>query len=227
MVALARPGLIAKLPGWGAAAGAAAVGVAVVVLPAAWLDGAVDASGVTALLPVAAPPLGATARAVLALGGGALTAAVAWAALYLLFGRGGLFAPRRLRADGAPAVRRADAHPDAPPRRPFFAAELTGSPAPLGAARAPEPAMTMRMSAPAARAVPADLDTPLSALDPAAIPLVPREPVRPVAPLAPGERLQTFALTPPAPRVQPVGGTPSIEALLRRLDEGAGRVAAR
>ena len=76
--------------------------------------------------------------------------------------------------------------------------------------------------------MPTDLDTPLAAIDPGAIPALPREPVRPVAPLAPGERLQTFALAPPAPRQPVATEPPSIEALLRRLEQGAGRrVAAR
>lgn len=198
MVHLARPDLIAKLPGWGAAAAAAAVGVGVVAAPDGWLAGA------AALLPVGEPPFGSTMRAVLAVGGAVLVAAVVWSALYLLFGEGGAFAPRPVPADGVPAVRRADAHPDAPPRRPLTAAELA------------EPD-------PVERPVPADLDLPLAAFDPAAIPAVPREPARALAPLAPGERLQTFALTPPAPK-PPVAAEPaSIDALLRRLEQGARR----
>ncbi len=224
MVALARPDLMTKLPGWGAAASAASVGMAFVALPAAWLEAVVQASGVAALLPVAEPPLGATARAVLALGGGALTATVVWAALYILFGAGGFFVATPPRADGGPVVRRADAHPDAPPRRPLTAAELTGTPAPLGRADYPVPSIPVPMSGPQERTVPSDLDTPLSALDPAAIPVVPKEPVRPVASLAPGERMHTFALTPPPPpKPQPQAEMPSIDALLRRLEQGAGR----
>ena len=110
MVTLARPDLMRKLPGWGAAAAAALVGMAFVALPAAWLEAAVEASGVSALLPIAQPPLGMTARAVLALGGGALAAAIAWAMLYILFGEGGFLAakpgPRGRRA-GRPPRRRA------------------------------------------------------------------------------------------------------------------------
>ena len=93
--------------------------------------------------------------------------------------------------DGALVVRRADAHPDAPPRRPLSLADLGGI------------------------APPSDLDTPLSAIDPDAIPSVPRAPVRPVAPLASGERLQIFALAVPSAPV--AEGDATIDALMRRL----------
>jgi hypothetical protein len=220
MVELSRPDLIAKLPGWGAAAAAALVGIGFVALPDAWLEAGVDASGIAALFAVAQPPLGATARAVLALAGGGVAAAFVWSALYLLFGEGGFLAPRASSEDGVPQVRRADAHPDAPPRRPLTAAELAP---PIGRASVAEPAIPVPVAGPLERTVPADLDTPLAALDPAAIPPVPREPVRPVPPLAPGERLQTFTLAPPAPRPVAISEAPSIEALLRRLEQGARR----
>lgn len=202
MVALSRPDLISKLPVRGAVLAAAIAGVGVVALPAASLEAVVQSTGIAALLPVAAPPLGVTARGLLALGVGMLVAAVAWSALFLLFGEGGVFAATAPAADGVPAVRRADAHPDAPPRRPLSAAEL---------------------EEPLDRTLPADLDTPMAALDPEAIPDLPREPVRAVAPLAPGERLQTFALTPPPPEQRPSAEAPSIDALLRRLEQGARR----
>ena len=197
MAALVRPNPIEKLPGWGAAVSAVAVGLVFVALPSARLDAMIDAGGIAAVLSVAAPPLGAGARAVLALGGGALVAVVVWSVLYTLFGVGGILVSRPSSADGVPVVRRADAHPDAPPRRPLSAAELGGI------------------------ALPRDLDTPLSALDPGAIPQMPREPVRPVAPLASGERMRIFALAPPAP-VKPMEETdaPSIDGLLRRLGDG-------
>lgn len=200
MAAPARPNRIEKLAGRGAVVSAAAVGLAIFVLPAAWLDAAAAASGVAVLSPLAAAPPGAGARVVPALGGGALIALVVRSILHILFGAAGVPAPRTKRDDGTPVVRRADAHPDAPPRRPLSAAELGGS------------------------ALPSDLDTPLSAMDPGAIPRVPRQPVRPVAPLASGERLQVFALAQPVP-AEPAGDhqAPSIDALMRRL--GSGRAA--
>ena len=210
MVAFLRQGLTRSIPLWGAAGAGGLVAVICLLVPGASLDAALRASGIAELLP--AP--GATPRVMLALGASVAVAAIVWSALYLLFGSGGpLAAPRPRASDGVPTLRRADAHPDAPPRRPLSAAmELAAPPAPR----------------PVEAALPADLDLPLAAFDPAAIPAVPLEPVRPVAPLAPGERLETFALRPrarPAPVAAP--DSPSIEALLRRLEQGAERRVAR
>jgi hypothetical protein len=218
MVRFVRPRLTGRVPLVTAAAGGGAVALAALLLPAAMLEGVVEASGLAAVLPVAAPPLGLTARALLAMGGGGAVALVVWAASYLLVGPGGPLAPR-VRTPG-PVVRRADAHPDAPPRRPMGAADLPTPP--------PMP------SPPVEKPVPADLDQPLAAFDPAAVPSVPREPVRalkPLAsPLAPGERLETYILTPPPPPPTPpppaASEPPSIDALLRRLEQGALRRAA-
>ena len=196
------------------------------LIPIDALEDLVVGSGASSLVNAAAPPLGLTARLVLALGLGGGLAVVVWSGLFLLLGERRLRVTlsRRPRGDGVPVVRRADAHPDAPPRRPLTAAELTGTPAPLGRADYPVPSIPVPMSGPQERTVPSDLDTPLSALDPAAIPVVPKKPVRPVASLAPGERMHTFALTPPAPpKPQPQAEMPSIDALLRRLEQGAGR----
>lgn len=204
----------------GALAGGAIVAATFALIPGALLEDWVWRSGIPALLPVAAPPLGTTARAVLALAGGTLVAAVSWSALYLLFGPGGLLAPRT-SVNAGPVVRRADAHPDAPPRRPMTAADLG------------TPLMEVAAPPPPVRDVPADLDQPMSAFDPAAIPDVPLTPSVPVAPLArvalaPGERIDTYVLVPPPPTVQPARRTPeekaakpSIEALLARLESHA------
>lgn len=208
---LARNSLTAYLPIAGAGAAGLAAMASALLLPTAWLESAVWRSGIAALLPVAEPPLGATARAALALGGGGGIAAVAWAALFLLWGSGGPLAPRPFHG-----VRRGDAHPDAPPRPPLSVLEL-GVPAP---AAPPSP--------PQERDLPADLDQPLAAFDPAAVPAVPREPVRAVAPLAApraladGERIETFDLSPR----KPGDDQPSIEQLLRRLETGAARLPA-
>ena len=73
------------------------------------------------------------------------------------------------------------------------------------------------------RDIPADLDQPLAAFDPQAVPAEPRQPVRPVAPLrapalAKGERIDTVELP-----HRPGEDTPSIESLLRRLEQGTRR----
>lgn len=84
---------------------------------------AVD-SGVAAVLPAAEPPLGATARAMLVVVGAGGIALIAWIGTFLLFGdRPISFGSADADgADAAPAIRRADAHPDANPRRPLSAA---------------------------------------------------------------------------------------------------------
>ena len=216
MAQASRPRLT-SMADWGAGAAGLAVAVAAALLPGAWLEDMVLSSGIAAVLSVAAPPLGVTARAVLALGGGAAVAAVCWAALYLLVGPGGPLARRPKPVAGVPTVRRADAHPDAPPRRPLSADDLPVPPA---------PAVHVE------RAVPADLDVPLAAFDPDALPPVPLAPVRALKPLAPtllpGERLETFTLTPPPPSpasspAPRANEAPSIDALLRRLEQGARR----
>ena len=234
MVRFPRQRLIESLPSWGGGAVAALAALFFLVLPDWRLESAVAASGLSAVLPFAAPPLGATARALLMLGGATIAGAVAWAALFLVWGPGGLLhkPARGATTDDAPVVRRADAHPDAPPRRPLSAADL-GVPPP-----------------PAERPIPADLDQPLAAFHPAAIPEVPRDAVRPVAPLAqswwaPEEevvepepvavapepepelgRIETFELTPmvrPSPRAPERAEAPTVEALLRRLEAGTRR----
>ena len=199
-----------------------AVAATVALLSTDTLEHLVWTSGVAALVPAAQPPLGATARLLLALGGGVAAGAVAWAALFLLFGPGGFLAARAGAAD-RPGVRRADAHPDAPPRRPMTAADL-GTPLMEVAPPSPPPPPP---PTPVERPLPRDLDQPLAAFDPGAVPLVAREPLRAVPALAPGERIDTFALTPPPPASRPIKREPAsaqtIEALLRRLEEGAGR----
>ncbi|AXJ94649.1 MULTISPECIES: hypothetical protein [unclassified Sphingomonas] len=222
-----NPTFAAAAP-WIAPVGGAVVGLAAaatfLLVPASTLEDWVWRSGVAALLPVAQPPLGLTARTVLALAAGGIAAAVAWSALFLLFGPDGLLAPmtKGRGEDDAPMLRRADAHPDAPARRPMSAADL-GAPMPPPT----EPrAVTAPPPPPAERDIPADLDQPLAAFHPGAVPDVPREPLRPVAPLRPrvalaeGERIDTVEL-PRNPDAAPE--SPSIESLLRRLEQGARR----
>lgn len=234
------PFYLKSIPVTGAAIAGAAVALAAMLMPPGMLEGLAWDSGIAALIPAAAPPLGVTARALLALGGAGVAAAVAWAALYLLWGQGGPLATTR---GDAPVLRRADAHPDAPPRWPISAADL-GTP-------------LMEVE----RAIPADLDQPIAAFDPYAIPAAAREPVRPVSPvelvrpaapiavpraevvagavdsdaprplpLGRGERIETFEFTPVvriAPRAPEPEAPATIDTLLRRLEEGAVRRAAR
>lgn len=222
---------------------AALAGVVVALLAAvipSWrLEAFVVSTGLADHLTAASPPLGATARSALALASGGTTALAVWAVL--------TFAARRLpdregavAESDAPVLRRADAHPDAPARRPLRASEdlasTWGQPLPLGRVEAPASVPDAHVGERLVpRDVPVDLDTPLAAVDPAAIPDVPREPVRPVAalvrPIA-EERIETFELTPirRAPRTRPVTPEPasvststSLAALLDRLEQGSAR----
>lgn len=200
--------------------------LAVLFMPAPVLDDLVAASGLGGLVAGAEPPVGTAGRLTLALGLGVGVGAVGWAALFLLFGTGGVFA-REGGQDGMPQVRRADAHPDAPPRKPLSAADLPERD-PIDEDEGPLP--IAGPAAPIERPIPADLDQPLAEFDPRAIPAAPLEPVRPVAPLAapppvaakteplaPGERIDSVELS---PRHAAEAGAPSVEALLARLERG-------
>ena len=242
MTAFNRQIPMRSLPLYGGITAGVLAAIIFVAMPAAMLESLVWNSGVAALLPVAAPPLGVTARALLALGSGVLFAAVTWAALYLLFGPGG-FLVKPVRSEGVPVIRRADAHPDAPPRRPMSSADLG------------MPLMEVVMPPAPERPIPADLDLPLAAFDPAALLQVPMEPARPVAPLVvepvaapiapaaplvvepmalpiapvaePKPAYEQTDMVEPTPAARPVRPAPSspptIESLLRRLEQGAGR----
>ncbi|RKE45945.1 MULTISPECIES: hypothetical protein [unclassified Sphingomonas] len=175
---LQRGSLNRLVPIVGAIAGGVIAAAGVMLSSGDALEALVSDTGIAALIPMAAPPLGATARAILALGAGALIAAILWSSLYLLFGPGGVFAGARPREDGVPVIRRADAHPDAPPRKPMSAADLGTPLMEVGVAGATDGAARDE------RTIPADLDLPLAAYDPKAMRPVPMEPARPVAPLA-------------------------------------------
>lgn len=238
------------------AAGALGVLVAlgVLLLPGSMLEDAVTASGIAAFIPAAEPPLGATARIVVAVFASGVAASVAWLALSALIG---IARSRLPDADTrGPTVRRADAHPDAPPREPLragrdlgfeLADEASFAPPPLDIPELPpEPVIAMGAPAPPESAgpppvqlLPCDLDQPLAAFDPAAIPDSPLVPPPPVAPLhrqpsrpplyEQGERFETFELTPPLRSVPQPGGiaapetAATVHALLDRLERGIAR----
>jgi hypothetical protein len=251
------------------------------LMPTDMLEDLVVNSGIAAVIAAAEPPLGITARFVLIFLVGGGIGVVAWFALFLLLGSRSIViqpADDLDAGDRAPILRRADAHPDAPARRPLSAARDLGTPFlevhaerplhmgvqaedaevieiapvadPLGAAAgtATEPGACPAVAeVPAEQALPADLDQPLAAFDPASIPDDPADwfpapaplrmtPRRPV--FDPGERFDTFDLTPVAPRVPapaPSPFTPSvppmprpdpsatIHALLDRLERGVAR----
>lgn len=100
---------------------AGAIAFLTMVAPDWRIERLVGATGVGQVLPAARPPLGETARLLLALLGAALTFALVWSGLRAL-------EPREMLPAGYPAFRAKDLHPDAPRRRPIFAGEEFGTP---------------------------------------------------------------------------------------------------
>ena len=210
----------------------ALVALGIAILP----DWRLAGLGLEAFSASLAPPFGVTARSLLALAGGAGTAGLLYGAslLTLRF----MARPAPIAGD-VPVLRRADAHPDAPARRPLHASEDLGQPLPMGSVPPPPGPVFPIIE----KTLPVNLETPLAAIDPGSIPDVPREPVRAVASLAPapavrevapvaeavapsrptliapGERFETFALTPirrraeakPAPPPQARSETPRVD----------------
>lgn len=246
----------------------AGVAAACALMPGAMLEGLVMDSGLPAVVSAAEPPLGMTARLMLAGGAGGLVALFGWFGLYLVLGSRGLTLGKVVVDDEAlPVLRRADAHPDAPARAPLLATRDLGTPflevtAPpkiepevrKTAAQplfAPEPEPVISVIQPVVeQELPIDLEQPLAAFDPHAIPEIPMPPPTCVSPLRPrpavfdsSERFETFELTPmrrsappprlrPAPRPEPRAEqepivTPktdaTIHALLERLEKGVVR----
>lgn len=125
--ALPLPFVMAVLAG-------SAVALAVFLVPIGLIEALVMASGLPAMLAAAAPPLGVTARALLAIGGGAI-AMVATAGGLLLADRFARALPRRDRPEPlaveafAPRRRILAASEPEFPRRPIFAeSDLAASP---------------------------------------------------------------------------------------------------
>ena len=201
------------------------------LIPTGLLEDLVIDSGIAAVIPAAEPPLGVTARAVLILAAGGGTALIAWFGLFLLVGDRAIVVQKSGSAEGdeaTPVLRRADAHPDAPARRPLSANRELGTP--FLEVRAHRPVHTkaeepgidagydeLPEEEPAERDLPVDLDMPLAAYDPKAIPEEPIDWTPHAEPLLrtprqqvfdPGERFETFELTPLVRRATP---TPVIE----------------
>lgn len=101
------------------------------LMPTEMLENLVVDSGVAAVLSAAEPPLGFTARFILIFLVGGGVGMVAWFALFLLLGGRSIVVQPSFDGAGeehAPKLRRADAHPDAPARRPLSAARDLGTP---------------------------------------------------------------------------------------------------
>ncbi|MCD2314896.1 hypothetical protein LQ954_01895 [Sphingomonas sp. IC-11] len=195
------------------------VAALVAAMPQATLDVLMWRLGLPYVLPAATPPIGVTGRTMLAIL--VLIAFVALAAIALRR-RGYLIGVQRKPAlaspDAAlrvPTIRRADAHPDAAPRLPIRAEEDLGPPLPM-ATVTPAAARALARARTGEQTLPRNLDQPLAAFDPVAIPDVPRDPVRAVAPLAPPPPIT------PEPPVEKVAPPPVPSAMQTGLDAGAG-----
>ncbi len=210
-----------------AGAAGVAVAIAIALVPAWRIETVVLESGLPAFLPIAAPPLGWTARAALMLLAGVLVAVPLWIALTLLGATRptALTYAEEIEDELPPSVRRADAHPDAPPRPPVRAGRDLGTPF-LDPIESVEPEIPL----------PRDLDTPMAMFDPHALPQVPAAPpptVRPLfRPIDPEPEPIAEAwpahdpepVEPVAPPVtEPSAPAPSIATLLDRLDRGLQR----
>lgn len=113
------------------------VAALILMTPNTWFEAFIVESGLPELVAAATPPLGAKARIVFALIAAGTITVVAWGVLSLLM-RDRLVGSARKRTTDegwefdkpAPMqrLRRADAHPDAPPRRPIFATDDLGTP---------------------------------------------------------------------------------------------------
>lgn len=206
-------------------AGGLAVLVALVfaLMPADLLGRLALDSGIAALVPAAEPPLGTTARMALVLVGGGGVGLVAWFALYLLIGTRSIsISGREAGVDAPPVLRRADAHPDAPARRPLFANQDLGTP--FLEVRAP---VHLALEE---RDLPTDLDQPLASFDPRAIPQAPADWFPPPVSLSAGrrpqvfeagERFETFDLT-PKPGIRPFAEVDEVDTV-EGIAGGTGR----
>lgn len=187
------------------------VALATLAIPGSLLEDMVVTSGIAAFIPAAEPPLGVTARIYMGVFAGGAAALIAWFLLSALL----VWRDSRseLEEEGvrAPVVRRADAHPDAPPRPPLLATRDLGMPVERGGHPVEaqhveadvqdldlpelpaEPVIAMgtiapsiiarSVAPPAPQPLPADLDQPLSAFDPGAILEHPLAPPPPLKPL--------------------------------------------
>lgn len=197
-----------------------AVAIAIAFVPMWRIEAVVSDTGLPAFLSIAEPPLGWTARAALMLFAALAVAVPVWIALCLVE-RGPVALPSSdaIEEEAPPSVRRADAHPDAPPRPPVRAARDLG-----------QPFLDPVAPTEAEVALPRDLNTPMAMFDPEALPVVPAAPPPSLRPLfRPEPEPEPVAEAEPAPQppeepaAEPVQPAPSLSALIDRLDQGLQR----
>ena len=194
------------------------VALAFLFMPIRVIEGMAVDSGIAAILTAAAPPLGVTARLAVAFFAALAAGGATWFGLFLIVGARAMLIRRGAAEDGVPVLRRADAHPDAPPRRPVFANSDLGTPF-LDVKAEPVTDEPFVPIVTAAQNVPTDLDTPIAAYwtpsdvplpdvgpEPVFVPIVVPEPEPEAiaAPIVEPEPLPAPVLTPvSAPRFAP------------------------
>lgn len=209
-----------------AAFAAVSAGFVFFAMPEWRLTQIVLTSGLPNIVGAAQPPLGGTAR----IGVMAIAAILTFGGVFLLMANVDRFARRKPGSVEAPVVqpiplrvRRADGHPDAPPRRPILAREDLGEPAEFtelveAAEPTPEPASEPLPAFLAAEKPPEPVEVAAASRaepEPEPLELTELEPVQPEA-VAP----------PAAPVVQDQSEEQdgeSLAKLMRRLERGLGR----
>jgi len=195
------------------------VAATIATMPQANLDVLMWRLWLPQIIPAAAPPVGVTGRTLLALL--SLVPFVAAAALaWRLGARAAATVRKRVHAiQQAPTIRRADAHPDCPPRRPIRADEDLGPPLPIITVAPSRGVPELEQP------LPADLEQRLAAFDPISIPDVPRDPIRAVPPLVtivvPAREYDDEAIEPVAeePILQYPAEAPEMEPVLEEQRE--------
>ena len=107
-----------------AALAAVSAGFVAFAMPESLFSGLVETSRLPQFVPAAQPPLGETARLAASGTAALLTFAAVWALMAILGRRPAIRKPEAEPETQAPKLRRADAHPDAPARRPLLARDL-------------------------------------------------------------------------------------------------------
>lgn len=146
---------------------ALAVAFAAFTIPDPLLGRAVEATGLPSLLSAAQPPLGNTARLLMAVVGALATFVSAFALLRWLdrFASRASAPVETVPSVETPRIHRADAHPDAPPRRPISAARDLGEPAPPSRPQSAEISPVPEIEPPLPTASPASLGDLMARLE--------------------------------------------------------------
>lgn len=212
-----------------AALAALSAGFVAFTMPESLFSGLVETSRLPQFVPAAEPPLGETARLAAAGAAFLLTFTGVWALMALL---GRVPARRKPEAETeteteteAPKLRRADAHPDAPARRPLLARDL-GEPLDLDdfpeAPAEEEPALTKAGQRPLPAFLVAQASEPEPVAEAEPEPEPEPEPAIERQPEAPAEPLAISELAAQLPEAEEESDQ-SLSQLVNRIEFGLSR----